>query len=482
MKATSIFGGVQVIQIIISIIRSKFIAVLLGPSGMGIASLLIATTGLVTGLTNFGLGTSAVRDISNAKSTGNSIRISITITVFRRLVVITGGLGFLITLVFSPWLSQITFGNKDYTWAFIFLSITLLLNQVSSGQGAILRGMRQIGFMAKSSLIGSLIGLFTTIPLYYVYGLNGIVPAIIITAIVTLFLTWYYARKLNIKPIYVSKARTVAEGKGMMRMGFLISLSGLITLGTTFIIRVFISNTGGVEQAGLYNAGMALMNTYVGLIFTSMSMDYYPRLSAVSETKTKSIELINQQAEIAILVLAPIILIFIIFINEILIILYSDKFISVNKMIIFAGIGTLFKAVSWSIAFLFLAKGASRTFFINELASNIYFLGLSLTGYYLYGLTGIGISSLIGFVLYAIQVFFITHLKYSFILSKKLIKVFGVQLILSVCCLLLVLTLRNNLSYGIGSILILLSLLYSYNELKKRLSFNTYLKSILKRK
>ena len=65
VKATSLFGGVQFFQIIISVIRSKFVAILLGPAGMGIVGLLTATTGLVAGLTNFGLGTSAVKNISD---------------------------------------------------------------------------------------------------------------------------------------------------------------------------------------------------------------------------------------------------------------------------------------------------------------------------------------------------------------------------------------------------------------------------------
>src|ERR1017187_2971393 len=105
MKATSIFGGVQVFTIIISIIRSKFIAILLGPTGMGIAGLLTLTTGLIGGLTNFGLGTSAVRDISYANGTGNETRIAIVVAVLRRLVWITGTLGTLVMLVLSSWLS-----------------------------------------------------------------------------------------------------------------------------------------------------------------------------------------------------------------------------------------------------------------------------------------------------------------------------------------------------------------------------------------
>ncbi|NSW94260.1 MAG: oligosaccharide flippase family protein, partial [Bacteroidales bacterium] len=110
-KATTLFGGVQVFNIIIGIIRSKFIAVLLGPEGMGISGLLTSTTGFISGLTGFGLGTSAVKNISEANATGNRERISVVVTVFRRLVWITGLLGMVVTIILSPWLSKITFGN-----------------------------------------------------------------------------------------------------------------------------------------------------------------------------------------------------------------------------------------------------------------------------------------------------------------------------------------------------------------------------------
>ena len=127
VKATSLFGGVQFFQILISVVRSKFVAILLGPSGMGIVGLLTSTTGLITGLTNFGLGTSAIKNISEATATNDNARISSVITVMRRLVWLTGLLGAIVTLVFSPWLSEFTFGNRDYTLAFIWISVTLLL-------------------------------------------------------------------------------------------------------------------------------------------------------------------------------------------------------------------------------------------------------------------------------------------------------------------------------------------------------------------
>lgn len=473
IKATSIFGGVQVFQILMRIIRSKFIAVLLGPTGMGIAGLLSATTGLVAGLTNFGLGTSAVKNIAAAYASGNEKQISTIVTVFRRLVWITGLLGAIITFAFSSWLSELTFGTKEYTFAFIWISITLLLNQISAGQGVILQGMRKIKYMAQATMLGSVLGLITTIPLYYFYGINGIVPGIIVTSVTSLLLSWYFANKIDIKPINVSKATTISEGKGMLTMGFMISLSGLITLGTSYIVRIFISNVGGVDQVGLYNSGFAIINSYVGMVFTAMSADYFPRLAAVAKSNEQSKIIINQQAEIALLILAPVIMVFLVFINWVVIILYSAKFIAVNDMILWAVLGIFFKAASWSIGFIFLAKGASKIFFWNELIMNIYMLGLNLIGYYLWGLAGLGISFMVAYMLHLIQVYLVANRYYDFSFNIEFYKIFLLQLLLAIGCLIVVKLLGNPYSYILGTLIICISAFYAYKELDKRMDIKS---------
>jgi O-antigen/teichoic acid export membrane protein len=469
MKATSLFGGVQVFNIIIAIIRSKIIAVLLGTAGMGIVGLLTSTTGLISSLTNFGLGTSAIRDIAAANESGNQDRINKVVTVFRRLVWITGLLGAIVTFILAPWLSQLTFGNKEYSLAFMWLSFTLLFSQLASGQNVLLQGMRKLKYLAKANMLGSFIGLTISAPLYYFYRIDGIVPAIILTALFLLAITWYFARKIKIEHTAVTTEETIFEGKGMLKMGFMLSLSGLITVGASYIVRIYISNTGSLEDVGLYNAGFAIIGTYVGLVFTAMSTDYYPRLSGVAHDNKKGTLLMNQQAEIALLILAPILAIFLIFINWAVILLYSKEFTPVNELIQWAALGMYFKAASWSIAFILLAKGASKLFFWNELTWNIYMLGFNLLGYYLYGLNGLGISFLISYILYFLQVFLLAKHKYEFSFSSEFYKIFGFQLTLGLLCFVITMFVPTPLAYILGLPFILISAWFSFKELDKRM-------------
>jgi len=239
MKATSIFGGVQIFNVVIAVIRSKVIAVLLGPAGMGIAGLLTSTTNLVGSLTNMGLKASAVRNIAAATSSDDPKKVGTVVSVFRRLVWLTGILGTLVTLVLAPWFSEITFGNKDYTLAFVWISITLLITQVKDGQLALLQGMRRLQFLAKANLAGTTTSLIISIPLYYFFDLKGIVPAIIVASFATLVFSWIYASRIKITKQKVGKAEFFTEGGDMLRMGILLSLSSLATLGASYLVRIY---------------------------------------------------------------------------------------------------------------------------------------------------------------------------------------------------------------------------------------------------
>jgi len=481
IKATSLFGGVQIFNILISIIRSKFVAVFLGPLGMGIVGLLNSTTGFISGLTNFGLGISAVKDIAAANATGNQTRIATVVISFRRWVWITGTLGTLVTLALSPWLSEWTFGNRDYTVAFVWISITLLFSQLSTGQLAILQGVRKLQYLAKANVIGNALGLLITIPLYYYYRIDAIVPVIILSSIVSLLLSYYFANKIKIENIKVSRTRTIAEGKNMLILGFVMSLGNLMVLGTSYIVRIYISNHGGLADVGLYAAGFTIINTYVSLVFSAMLVDYYPRLSAVAHSNELCNQTINQQAEITLLILAPILVIFLIFISWIVILLYSRQFVAINDMINWAALAMFFKAASWSVGFILIAKGASKIFFWSELVGNIYMLALNIIGYHLWGLTGLGISFMIGFILYSIQVFLISKIKYDFDFVPAFYKIFIIQFILAIGSFVAVKFLSNPYPYFIGVVLIGISTWHSYKELDKRIGVKSLISNAIKK-
>ena len=173
MKATSLFGGVQVFNILISVIRSKAIALLVGPIGFGVIGLLNSTLRIIGDFTKVGLDTSAVKEISEQNTQADNSKVSEIISVLEKIIWITGTLGALITIVFSKVISRLTFGNTDYTYAFVWLSIAVLFTQLTKGKIAILQGTRRLKKLASANLISSSISLVITLPLYYFFKIGS---------------------------------------------------------------------------------------------------------------------------------------------------------------------------------------------------------------------------------------------------------------------------------------------------------------------
>lgn len=268
----------------------------------------------------------------------------------------------------------------------------------------------------------------------------------------------------------VEKSVLLSEGGDMIRMGFFLSLSSLIATSLIYVIRIFISHKGGVADVGFYNAGVAIINSYVGLVFTAMSTDYFPRLSGIVNDPEKTRSMINQQAEVALLILAPILTVFLIFIKFIVILLYSNKFLPVVDLIQWAALGTFLKAASWPLAYLFIAKGNTRLFFMSEVSTNIYMLALRILGYMWMGMEGLGIAFLISYLTYFIQNFLIIKIKYSFSFYKDFFKIFGIQFTLGVLCLASSKIIPEPYSYFIGSVFMIISFYYSFTQLNKRMN------------
>ncbi|TJY36402.1 O-antigen translocase [Pontimicrobium aquaticum] len=482
LKATSLFSGVQILSVLISIAKSKLAAILIGPTGMGIVGVLNSTLNVITGFSQLGLDVSAVKEISAFKDKDESKTIKL-INVLKRLCWITGLLGAIITFVLSSWLSELVFNNSIHTISFMLLSLAVLFNQLTVGNLAILQGLRRLKKLAKASLWGSFCSLIVIVPLYYYYGIDGIVPAIILIAFFTYIFSWLYSRKEYIKQPKLTLEDTIHEGKSMVRLGFVLSLGSLATIVSIYATQIFITNKGGIEEVGFYNAAFIIINAYVGVIFTAMSKDYFPRLSSIVNEPTKMLNVVNQQAYVAILLLTPIIVIFLAFIPTIISILFTKEFMPIIGVLTFGILATLFKAISWSMGYILVAKGDSKLYLITEVTFSFLLILMSVFGYVYGGLTGVGVSYLVYYVMYLIGVKIIAKSKYEFKFETKFYKALLVCIVF--CFGAFLITYINNmyLKYGLLFVFIITSSIFSINRLDKETDLVKELKKrITKRK
>ena len=468
LKSTSLFGGVKVIQILATIIRGKIVAVFLGTTGMGISSLLLSSTAMLQAISGLGLSFSAVREISQANETGDTNKLNRTITIFLKLLLFSSVSGALLLVVISPLLSRFTFGTSDYIWEFVWLSTVVFMNTLSAGYQALMQGTRRLNDIAKTSVAGSILSILTSFPIYYFWGIQGIVPAIIIAAVTTFALNYFFFRKIKFKKIHLRINEVGIEGSEMFKLGFVMMIVGVLGTSVPFLINSFIQKTGNLSDVGLYQAGFSLTSQYVSLVFTAMTVDYFPRLSAIHSDNNKVRNLANQQSEIMLLIVTPLIVTLILVAPLLIKIFLSNEFIPIVNFIRLMSIGLLFQAGNHSMGLISFAKGDKKTFLVLAVVGNASWLLFSIGGYKIGGLNGIGQMFVVHCIISFIIVFVTVYHKYNYWMSRSFTRIFilGVGLAFSVY---FIIWLSPNIyGYLFSSSILFFSIMYSIYELDKR--------------
>lgn len=419
VKATGLFGGAQVFTILCSIIKTKLVAVWLGEVGVGIIGLYNNTVEMISSLTRLGIGTSSVRDLSKAFKSGDMGRFAQLVTVVRRWIWFTGLLGAVIMLTFAPLLSRYTFGDDTHIWGYVFLSCTLLFTTLTEGERAVIQASERLRVLARCSVLGSFLALALSLPLFYFGGISGIVPAIIVHTFSIWVVTVSLGRRMKIKPVKMSLNETYRQGKHIASLGIYMTISGFITTLYSYLFVTWLNHRGGTGEVGFFQAGYTLVMQYVGLVFTAMSMEYYPRLSAVCEDRHLLSRHVSQQIETSLLILAPFISLFLIFQDLIIHLLYTPAFLAIGGYISWAAVGMLLRAFSWSVSFVLLAKGAGKLFLITEVVTDSVMFLLYIGGYLLWGLTGVGVAYLVGFFFSSVGLYLLCRIKYKLYIPAK---------------------------------------------------------------
>lgn len=128
----------------------------------------------------------------------------------------------------------------------------------------------------------------------------------------------------------------------MLNMGILISLGGAVTSLAGYTTRIFISQMSGVVMVGLFTASFSLVNTYLGMVVSAIDKDYYPRLCSIKSDLACFNKTINQQIEMLVLLLSPIIVLFVIFSPMVIYAFYSEKFQATSGFLVLLALAMTF--------------------------------------------------------------------------------------------------------------------------------------------
>ena len=409
IKSSALIGGSSLLNIGFSFIRTKAMALWLGPSGVGLFSLYNSVYDVVRSLAGLGIYNSGVRQIAEAVSSQDASRISRTVTILRRVAFGTGALGGLILLFFCRPISWLTFHDYQHAAPLAWLGLAVFFADVSAGQIALVQGMRRIADLATLSVLGAFTGTVLSIPIIYFFRERGIVPSLVMVAAMGIVFSWWYARKVKVEPVAVSWRELLGETSALLKMGFVFMASSMMTLCVAYLVRIILVQKLNLEAAGFYQAAWSLGGLYFGFILQAMGADFYPRLTAVAHNNTDCNRLVNEQAEIGLLLAGPGVLGTLTFAPLVIELFYSQKFGPAVEVLRWICLGMVLRVVSWPLGYILAAKGEAKLLFWTELLGNALQVVLIWFGVGFFALPGTGMGFFGLYIFYSVGIYFVVR-------------------------------------------------------------------------
>ncbi len=354
VRSMLVIGSSNSIGILLSIVRFKVLAMLLGPGGVGVMGIFesIHQTGMQ--LSGLGLDQSGVRRIAASKGDPEELA-----RVRRTLVFANGAqgaLGMIGLWLLRDRISLWMFNSPDYGLEVGLLGAGILLSLIAASQTAQLQGMRRIDDLAKTTVATAVLTTAGGIAAVVMLGAEGLVLFVLAQPVFAVLVAARYVARLPLAAISMGLAALVRQWRLLAGLGLTFMFAGLLAMGSLLIARALIVDRLGLDAAGHFQAAWAISMQCVGFVLGAMAADYFPRLSEMIGDRDGSSKLVNDQAQIAFAVGGPVLLLVLGLAPWVIPLLYSGAFGPAVDLLQWLCVGSLLRLASWSTGFILIAR------------------------------------------------------------------------------------------------------------------------------
>ncbi len=395
---------------------SIFVARILGPSNLGMTSIINYLLLLLLFFTGFGIPTACVKLVSEYETRGDSNAIS-------RFIVI----GFLLNLVLIITLSTLylilasTLALKIYQEPqlipIIQLSvIALFFFSFNQYGNSIIQGLAEFKKLSLLATFTSVFGLIALVPLTEIWGVKGPVLAQGINSIVSFFILVKIIKTLQAKhgiSLHISRQKIKDFLKPyfqrLSRTAIPIFLSGLVMTPALTILTAILARQRGFNEVGFFNIAYSLTQ-FILFVPSAVGTAFIPLATKLAlENRARLNSFLLKSIYGVDLIVISITFIISLFSKQIIYLFYGSEFLPAQNILILlstaaflSSFGYVFGYYLIAINKLWLATGLNLLWFVVIIAPARWFIqtlqldGLGLNYIISYSVLGIFIVIYLG--------------------------------------------------------------------------------------
>ncbi len=387
-------GSGAIGNLLLSVVSMKVMAVMLGPAGTGLFSLIRQA---VITLSSLGSGgqTALIQGVASKEGIGRDSYVRTTFWLF----VFAAFFSVALIELFAPTIATLVFGTNDSGMIQLirWMALPVFLLHAYIYLKSVLNGFRAIGRLAFVEMLGPFFTLALVYPvcifvgdgyaLAFIWMLSAAQLLMIVASCLILYKNGWLSTLFDGNAVLLNRAdfRYFLTIAGTT---FLISMMGS---GTLLAVRTMIARDGGLYQAGLFDLAWS-SGSYVMLLLASFGTYYTPTLSQAVGNVARA-ALVRRIIRLSTLLMIPMIVTVIVLKPLLVQVLYSSEYIDSLEIVRWMLIGDYFKITGWVLATTAIVNNHMKIYFLTEMFWYVGFLVLSaLSVLYFSDLQGVGVA------------------------------------------------------------------------------------------
>lgn len=378
----------------------KLVAVQAGPEGVAQLGQFMSLTALLVVFAGGGVAPGVVKYLAEYKGSDEQI-INLLKSAFS-FTLIASVIMCVTVLLFSNFAAMWLFGNDEFQWLIIVLSVVQIFVALHNLVIAIVNGMMDVKRLAFIHICGAFLGLLLPLILGYFYTFQGVLLAFLL-AQASLLLVSFLVYK---KSFYFSWGNFGwllggQEYARLARFSIMTLTSAVLAPLVQIAVRNHLVAEFTWQQVGYWQAVSKISEAYLLFITMAISVYYLPKLSELKSRASLVFEI--KSAYFYLLPLVSLLAVIIYLCRDLVtLVLFSADFQGANYLYAPQLIGDVIKIASFIFSYLMLAKAMTKTFLFSEIAfsSLYYFLVVLLT--HTFGLIGAMYAFVLNYFIYLV--------------------------------------------------------------------------------
>lgn len=412
LSTTTLVGGATILTILISAVRTKYVALELGPAGIGLLGLLSTMVTVGVSIAALGLNASAVRELAPAlQSDRRAARVLVAILLVTAGGALLGLVGpLLLQRPLSWWVTNKEVSERAIAW----LGIGIAAGVLSTAASAVLQANRKIVWLSIAQIAAAILGTAVAVMALQRYHQDALVLVALLPNLCMLAAAFFFVLRVprpplggqSLKRLTPSLKRLIALGSAVMVAAILGSVSQLLT--RALVVREF-----GLEGSGHFQAALTLTSLNFTLILAALGTDFFPRVSAAANNKAATKLAFDQQMRATLLILAPTLAILQLAANLALQLFYSREFGEAASLLRWMLVGDAIRSLGYMIGYCLLAQRDSKAHVAIEATYLVVFAPALLLLLPVVGLVAAALAYVIAYAACLLVAFFSLRIRHQ---------------------------------------------------------------------